>query len=272
VGATGLNRSVFSIPKMDCAAEEQLVRSALDDLEGVRRLSFDLARRTLAVWHEGDPTPISAKLAPLALGAALSESRPAPGDSASAIGGPDTDATESRTLWVLLAINAVMFVVEIVAGWLAESTGLLADSLDMLADATVYGIGLYAVGRSVSLKKRAARLTGWLQVVLAVGVLQEVVRRLVSGSEPEAPLMLGIALLALAANVVCLLLIARNRHYGVHMMAVFICSANDVIANAGVILAAGLVAWTGSNVPDLVIGTVIGVVVLAGGARILRLR
>ena len=83
--------------------------------------------------------------------------------------------------------------------------------------------------------------------------------------------MMGIALLALAANVVCLLLIARNRHYGVHMMAVFICSANDVIANAGVIVAAVLVAWTASNVPDLVIGTVIGVVVLGGGVRILRL-
>jgi Co/Zn/Cd efflux system component len=257
---------------MDCAAEEQLVRTALDDMQGVRRLSFDLARRTLTVWHEGDPAPISVRLDPLGLGAALTESVAVSGDFVPPGADPETDATESRTLWVLLAINAVMFVVELVAGWLAESTGLLADSLDMLADATVYGIGLYAVGRSIDLKRRAARLTGWLQVVLAVGVLQEVVRRLAFGSEPEAPLMLGIALLALGANVICLLLIARNRHYGVHMMAVFICSANDVIANAGVILAAGLVAWTGSNVPDLVIGTVIGVVVLAGGARILRLR
>jgi len=84
--------------------------------------------------------------------------------------------------------------------------------------------------------------------------------------------MMGMAFLALAANVACLLLIARSRHYGVHMMAVFICSANDVIANTGVIVAAGLVAWTGSNVPDLVIGALIGVVVLLGGARILRLR
>jgi Co/Zn/Cd efflux system component len=270
VATLGLSRSVFQIPKMDCAAEEQLVRAVLDDVEEVRRLSFDLPRRTLEVWHAGEPTLIATKLDPLRLGAVLSETGPAPLGTPETGGG--TDATESRTLWVLLAINAVMFVVELVAGWLAESTGLLADSLDMLADATVYGIGLYAVGRSASLKKRAARLTGWLQVVLAVGVLQEVVRRFVLGSEPEAPLMLGIALLALAANVACLLLIARNRHYGVHMMAVFICSANDVVANAGVILAAALVAWTGSNAPDLVIGTIIGVVVLGGGARILRLR
>ncbi len=84
--------------------------------------------------------------------------------------------------------------------------------------------------------------------------------------------MMGVALLALGANVVCLLLITRNRHYGIHMMAVFICSANDVIANAGVIAAGALVAWTGSNLPDLAIGTVIGLVVLLGGVRILRLR
>jgi Co/Zn/Cd efflux system component len=262
-----MNRSVFTIPKMDCAAEEQLVRMALDGVEGVPRLSFDLGRRTLTVWHEGVPGVISDRLDPLGLGAALSETRPATSEGEAA-----TDATESRTLWILLTINGIMFVVEMVAAWLAESTGLLADSLDMLADATVYGVALYAVGRSALLKRRAAHLTGWLQGVLALGVLGEVVRRLLFGSTPEAPLMMGIALLALAANVACLLLISRNRHYGIHMMAVFICSANDVIANAGVIAAAVLVAWTGSNLPDLVIGTTIGIVVLVGGVRILRLR
>jgi len=265
-----MNRTVFSIPKMDCAAEEQLVRMALDGVEGVRRLSFDLGKRTLTVWHGGVPGPITERLNPLGLGAALSETGPAP-HSAISEGEATRDETEARTLWILLGINGVMFVVEQVAAWLAQSAGLLADSLDMLADATVYGVALYAVGRAPLLKRRAAHLTGWLQVTLALGVLGEVVRRLLLGSAPEAPLMMGVALLALAANVFCLLLISRNRHYGVHMMAVFICSANDVIANAGVIAAAGLVAWTGTNVPDLGVGTIIGIVVLAGGVRILRL-
>ena len=245
------------------------MRMALEGLDGIRELSFDLPGRTLSVWHEGEAGPIRRKLEPLALGAHLAETALAAETPPAATGG---DETEARTLWVLLSINAVMFVVELAAGWLAESTGLIADSLDMLADATVYGVALYAVGRAAVLKRRAAHLTGWLQVVLALGALGEVVRRLVLESSPEAPTMMGIALLALAANVTCLLLIARHRHYGVHMMAVFICSANDVIANAGVIAAGALVAWTGSNVPDLVIGTVIGVVVLAGGIRILRLR
>jgi Co/Zn/Cd efflux system component len=256
---------------MDCAAEEQLVRMALDGMNEVRGLSFDLPARTLCVWHEGEAHLVTRKLDALALGAALSETEEAQSPPPEA-GTAADDAKEARTLWILLAINAVMFVVELVAGWLAESTGLIADSLDMLADATVYGVALYAVGRSVGLKRRAARLTGWLQVVLALGVLGEVFRRAVFGSIPEAPTMMWVALLALAANVTCLLLITRHRHYGVHMMAVFICSANDVIANAGVIVAGALVGWTGSNVPDLVIGAGIGIVVLIGGLRILRLR
>jgi len=266
-----VNRSTFRVPKMDCAAEEQLVRMALDGMEEVRGLSFDLPARTLCVWHEGEAHLVTRKLDALALGAALSETEEAQSPPPEA-GTAADDAKEARTLWILLAINAVMFVVELVAGWLAESTGLIADSLDMLADATVYGVALYAVGRSVGLKRRAARLTGWLQVVLALGVLGEVFRRAVFGSIPEAPTMMGVSLLALAANVTCLFLIAGRRHYGIHMMAVFICSANDVIANAGVIVAGALVSWTGSNVPDLVIGAGIGIVVLIGGLRILRLR
>jgi Co/Zn/Cd efflux system component len=264
-----MNLSVFRVAKMDCSAEEQLVRMALEDVVTVRELSFDLAGRTLSVWHEGDATSILGKLEPLALGAVLTETATGTESPPPARG---TDEAESRTLGILLAINAVMFVVEMVAAWHAQSTGLLADSLDMLADATVYGVALYAVGRAAALKRRAAHLTGWLQVLLALGVLGEVLRRVLFGSAPEAPLMMGIALLALGANVVCLLLITRNRHYGIHMMAVFICSANDVIANAGVIAAGALVAWTGSNMPDLAIGAVIGLVVLFGGVRILRLR
>ena len=265
-----MNLSLFRIPKMDCAAEEQLVRMALDRVEGIRGLSFDLPSHTLCVWHEGETRLLSQELDPLGMGAVLTgteeTTEPPPSEAAG------TDETEARTLWILLAINASMFVVELVAGWLGQSTALLADSFDMLADASVYGVALYAVGRSAFLKRRAAHLTGILQVTLGLAALGEVVRRLVFGSVPEAPIMMGIALLALAANVTCLLLIARNRHYGIHMMAVFICSANDVIANVGVIVAGALVSWTGSNLPDLLIGTIIGVVVLIGGIRILRLR
>jgi Co/Zn/Cd efflux system component len=186
--------------------------------------------------------------------------------------GPSDAADEGRTLRLLLAINAVMFAVELVAGWMAESAGLLADSLDMLADAAVYGLALHATARSASLKVRAAHLSGALQLLLAMGMLAEVLRRAAFGSEPEPPAMIGVALLALAANVICLLLVARHRHGGAHMKASVIFSANDVLANLGVIAAGALVAWTGSRLPDLAIGAVIAAVVLAGAARILRLR
>ncbi|MCD8514443.1 MAG: cation transporter, partial [Burkholderiaceae bacterium] len=92
------------------------------------------------------------------------------------------------------------------------------------------------------------------------------------GSEPESMLMMSIALLALLANVTCLMLIARHRHGGAHMKASWIFSANDVLINAGVIVAGALVAWTGSHYPDLLIGTLIGVIVLNGARRILALK
>mgnify|MGYP003146531079 FL=1 len=180
--------------------------------------------------------------------------------------------TEARILKWLLAINGIMFVIEITVGWWTRSTGLIADSLDMFADAAVYGVALYAVGHSVRVKLRAAHFSGWLQIILALGALGEVVRRLVFGSEPVSTLMMSFGLVALAANVTCLLLIARSRDSGAHMKASWIFSANDVIANLGVILAGILVAWTGSRYPDLLIGTMIALIVLRGAQRILQLK
>lgn len=180
-------------------------------------------------------------------------------------------AAEATTLRWLLAINAVMFLVEIIAGWLAQSTGLIADSLDMFADSAVYGLALYAVGHA-GRQLRAARLSGWLQLLLALGVLGEVLRRWLTGSAPEPLPMVGIALLALAANLACMAMLAKHREGGAHMRASWIFSTNDVLANLGVILAGALVAWTGSNLPDLAIGTLIGLLVLNGARRILKLR
>jgi cation diffusion facilitator family transporter len=177
---------------------------------------------------------------------------------------------ERRTLWTLLAINAVMFVGEGIAGWLGESTGLLADSLDMFADASVYGIALYAVGRSRGLQAVAAKGSGVVQIILGIGVLVQVALRFWKGSEPVSAMMMAVGAVALAANVICLALIARHRKGGVHMRASWIFSANDVIANAGVIVSGALVMHFGSRVPDLVIGAVISALVVRGGFRILR--
>ena len=135
----------------------------------------------------------------------------------------------------------MMFVIEIIAGWLANSAGLIADGADMFADAAVYGVALLAVGKSALHQRNAARLAGILQLLLGVAALLEAGRRAWAGSFPEEMTMLGISLLALAANIACLWLVSRHRHGGVHMRASYIFSANDVLANLGVIAAAGLV-------------------------------
>lgn len=261
-----LRETSFAVPKMDCPSEERMIRVALDGVAGVRGITCELSQRTVRVQHEGPRDEIAARLGALGLGASVLETV----DASEPIELPDAKR-EGRTLRVLLAVNGVMFVAELVAAWFARSTGLLADSLDMFADAVVYGLALYAVGRSAATKTRTAHVAGWLQAALALGALAEVTRRFVGGGEPEPPLMMAVASVALVANVFCLWLVSQHRGGGVHMKASAIFSANDVIANAGVIVAGALVAWTGSRYPDLAIGAIIAAVVLLGARRILRL-
>lgn len=180
------------------------------------------------------------------------------------------DKSERRVLIILLLINGVMFIAELGFGWWAQSTALIADAIDMLADALVYGVGLYAVSKPLLIKTHAARLSGGLQVLLGLLVLVDILRRFVVGSEPVSTLMMGMGFVALLANVTCLILIAKHREGEVHMRASWIFSKNDVIANLGVILAGGLVAWTGSRLPDLLIGLLVVFIVIRGGLLILK--
>lgn len=175
-----------------------------------------------------------------------------------------------RVLWWLLAINAVMFGIELVAGLLSDSTALMADSLDMLADASVYGISLYAVGKAARHKAGVALGSGIIEIALGLTAGGEVLQKLLHGSEPQSLFMIGIGFLALVANTACVLLIARFRDGDVHMRASYIFSKNDVIANLGVIISGILVAMLDSNVPDLLIGLLIALVVIKGGIHILR--
>ena len=177
---------------------------------------------------------------------------------------------QSRVLIILLGINAFMFLVEITFGILSESTALIADSLDMLADATVYGIGLYAVGRPLLAKIRAAHISGVFQIILGASVSVDVFRRLVWGSEPESLFMIAVGIAALVANVICLLLIAKHREGEVHMRASWIFSKNDVIANLGIIIGGLLVYALESRYPDLLIGLVISIIVIRGGIQIFK--
>lgn len=271
-----IKRSKFSIPKMDCPSEEKLIRMALGHQTGILHLQFDLAGRSLTAFHQTNEKEILKKLEPLNFGASHAETNEISEmeenilqlEKAKAEG---KENSEAKVLKILLGINAVMFVFEIILGFVAQSTGLIADSMDMFADAAVYSVSLYAVGKSVLLQHKAARISGYMQMFLAAFALIEVIRRFVFGSDPEPSYMIWVSLVALVANVTCLVLISRHRESGVHMKASQIFSANDVIANIGVLIAGGLVTLTNSRVPDLVIGLIIAIVVFRGAIAILKI-
>lgn len=177
---------------------------------------------------------------------------------------------QRRVLRVVLAINLAMFVVELAAGLLAHSTALLADSADMLGDAIVYGFSLYVIGRGPAWQARAALLKGTIMAAFGAGILVEVGTKLVRGVTPSAELMSGVGLLALAANASVLGFLWRHRADDLNMRSVWLCSRNDVVANAGVILAALAVALTGSAWPDIVIGLAIAGLFVASAVDVIR--
>ncbi|WP_018416576.1 cation transporter [Teredinibacter turnerae] len=266
--------SVFNVPQMDCPSEESLIRTAFASVDDVVTFKFDIASRKVTIYHPDMADKVEKAMTSVGLGAKLI-SRETVDQTAvqHAIKAAKSDEQrEARVLRWLLGINALMFVFEFVVGIIAQSTGLIADSLDMFADAAVYGVSLYAVGKATKLKLKAAHFSGWLQIALALGVLLEVVRRFLYGGEPVSSLMMVMGAVALIANITCLLLIFKSREQGSHMKASWIFSANDVLANAGVIMAGFLVAVTGSQMPDLVIGLLIAGLVTWGGIRILRLK
>jgi Co/Zn/Cd efflux system component len=162
-----------------------------------------------------------------------------------------------RVLQVVLWINAAMFLVELAAGLIAHSTALVADSVDMLGDAIVYGFSLYVIGRGPAWQARGALLKGGIMAAFGAGVLVEVVAKLARGLTPEAGIMWTVALVALVANGSVLALLSRHRGDDINMRSAWLCSRNDVIANAGVLVAALGVGLSGSAWPDVLIGLAI---------------
>jgi cation diffusion facilitator family transporter len=177
-------------------------------------------------------------------------------------------ADQRRVLLVVLVINAMMFVVEFGAGVVAGSSALMADASDMLGDALVYGVSLYALARSDRWKAGAALLKGALILLLAGGIAVNIVAKLSSGVPPSSTLMLAFGGLALIANLACLSLLWRFRGQDVNMSSTFECSRNDVISNLGVLAAAAAVAVLDSPWPDILIGAVMVLLFLRSSFRV----
>ena len=175
-----------------------------------------------------------------------------------------------RVLWIVLAINAAMFLAEFGAGIVAQSSALIADSVDMLGDALVYAMSLYALHKSDRWRAGAALLKGGIIAAFGIGVFVEVGLKIVYGVTPLAGLMAVFGLIALAANLACLGLLYRYRRQDVNMSSTFECSRNDVIANTGVLLAAAGVFVFASPWPDIVVGLIIAAVFFRSALRVLK--
>jgi cation diffusion facilitator family transporter len=176
---------------------------------------------------------------------------------------------QRRVLLVVFWINAVMFLAEFGAGLLAASTALLADSVDMLGDAIVYGFSLYVVSRGLVWKARASLLKGIVMAGFAVGVLAEALIKLARGGVPTAEVIGGVGVVALAANLGCLALLWRHRSDDINMRSAWLCSLNDVVGNVGVLAAAAGVSFTGSGWPDVAVGLAIAAMFGASAVRVL---
>jgi Co/Zn/Cd efflux system component len=191
----------------------------------------------------------------------------AKGDEIAALG---STAGVRRVLQIVLAINLTMFAAEFTAGLLARSTALMADSVDMLGDALVYILSLYALGRGLRWRAGAAVAKGLVIAAFGIWVFAEVAVKVATGVTPAASTMGLFGAIALVTNLTCLALLYRYRNGDVNLSSTFECSRNDVIANVGVLVAAAGVAAFQSFWPDVIVGTVIAVLFFRSAIRVLR--
>ena len=189
-------------------------------------------------------------------------------DTATALSA-NTNRARRRVLWIVLAINLLLFAGEFGAGWWGDSSALQADSLDSLGDALVYALSLWVIGGTLRQRSKAVFLKGGIQALFGIAVLVEVGRRAWFGAEPLAPVMAIAATVALIGNLVCFALLTRFRSDDMNMRSVWLCSRNDLVNNVGVIMAAVLVAWLDAGWPDLVIGTLVALLFLRTAAHVL---
>ncbi len=173
-------------------------------------------------------------------------------------------------LWGALLINAAMFIVEFAGGILGNSSALLADSADMISDAFVYGVSLWALAENHHIKAQVSLVKGVLMGILGLFVLGEAVYKILVPSLPEAGLIYVLGFFALIANLITMLLLLRFRNEDINVKSAWLCSRNDVLGNAAVIAGGFLVLYFGSMWPDIIVGVSIAFVVLWSSVGIMR--
>lgn len=254
------------VEAMDCPSEEAMIRMALQNFRHIHSLQADFSCRTLHLIHDEDIESIMEVIIPLKLGARHEQTEEHSGVI-------KEHKQQMSALIAVLLINACCFLLEAFTGYIAGSIGLFADSLDMLADAFVYGLSLLVIAGSMLMKSRIAFLSGIIQLILGVFGLYECVRRTIFGAEiPDYTLMIGISVIAMAGNLLSLGILRKQQSNEPHMRASMIFTSTDILVNAGVIIAGFLTILWSSMIPDLFVGCIIFILVLRGAIRIFRLQ
>ncbi len=177
---------------------------------------------------------------------------------------------ERRTLWIVLLLNAAIAAGFFITGLTGDSSALIANGVDNLSDTAVYGLSLVALSHGRTWKTRAAMVSGVMLLLFAGGILLDVGRRYVQGSEPIGPTMMVMSAIAGVVNYICLRLLQRIKQPDVNLRAATTFSFNDFISNGGILIAGALVLWLGTNWPDLLVGLATALIAIKGGIEILR--
>lgn len=261
-----MKKTTFKITKMDCPSEEELIKMKLKSFQNIQELEFDLRNRELKVYYFGEIEFINRAIEELNFNSTII------GTEIVVHIVKQNDKNEKKLLWTVLIVNFSLFILELITGFIANSIGLVADSLDMFADAIVYGLSIYAIAKISTTKVKVAKVSGYFQMVLAVLGLIEVVRRFLGYDQvPEFQTMIYISILALIGNSLSLFLLQKSKSQEAHIKASMIFTSNDVIVNMGVIIAGIAVYFTQSKYPDLIIGGIVFAIVVKGAIRILKL-
>lgn len=184
---------------------------------------------------------------------------------------PAVDLHYRRVLWIALAVNAAMFLVEIAAGLQSQSAALLADAVDFFGDAANYGVSLAVLAMLPVWRSRAALLKGLTMGALGVFVLAKAAWNAKTGVLPESMTMGAVGFVALVANVSVAVILYRYRAGDANMRSVWLCSRNDAIGNTAVMLAALGVFGTGSGWPDIAVAAIMGTLAIIAATSVIRL-
>jgi cation diffusion facilitator family transporter len=175
-----------------------------------------------------------------------------------------------RALWAVIAINGLMFAVEMSAGFAASSTALRADALDFFGDTLTYGLSMLVIGMSLQIRAKAALLKGLSLLAMGVFVAASAIWQIFSPGLPEAPMMGGIGFLALVANLLSVFILLKFKDGDSNVRSVWLCSRNDAIGNVAVMGAALLVALTHSHWPDLIVALAMSALFLSSSVQIIK--